>query len=334
MYNSTIELVQHGRAAGLDWTAVIGTSGRAAGEPQDVEGVDEIRWEPSGVKGIIALSRALLSTESANQADLLISMVPQTDMALGLSNKRWVAFLRGRPWPGRGEASAIKSALWRRIERVALSRAAEVWATTPMLAAEVGDVVSRIVPPGIARPLQPDVSNAPRTDIVWAARFDTDKNPRLFQDMMTGVASNGVMFGTGPLEDEMRRMAPANVEVAGWVRRENVWDRAYVYVGTSFREAFGRSAVEAAMQGIPVIVSDTFGCAEMLFTDTALSDLLVLPVSDVARWRVAVDLLISDRDFYSRASAHVKENAAKLAIGASVTAVNEASKRVAEGAHR
>lgn len=332
VYNSTIELVTAARARGLEWTAVIGVSRHAGGSASTSPGVRELEIEPSGIIGVRELSRHLRTLPEFSDADLVVTMVPQSDMALALTRRPWVAYLRGLPWPAAGESSLLKTRVWRAIERMALRRAHEVWATTRVLATEAGGDVDRLVPPGLVPPR----SNAPEPDsrgrhIVWAARFSEDKNPSLFLDALTGVDAHGEMYGTGPLEEEIRQRAPSNVEVRGWRAREEIWADARAYAGTSSREAFGRSAVEAAMLGIPVVLSDVFGCADMLYTDPALRQALVLNTSDVGLWRDAISRLTSDDEFHARVSAHLQANASLLTIDSAVDNVVAASNDVIRG---
>jgi glycosyltransferase involved in cell wall biosynthesis len=335
VYNSTIELVTAARAAGLDWTAIIGVSRKASGSATTADGIREFEMEPSGVAGVTRLLRRLQECAEFRDADLVVSMVPQSDMALSLSRRTWVAYLRGLPWPAPGESSRAKSVLWRTLEKLALSRALEVWSTTRVLAAEVGGKVDRLVPPGLVPPALSD--GAPRADadeIVWAARFSADKDPGLFLDALSGIDAAGVMYGTGPLEEHTHSRAPQNVDVRGWRARGEIWDRARAYVGTSRREAFGRSAVEAAMLGIPVVLSDAFGCADMLFTDETLRAEMVLDPADVDRWRSVISQLAHDDELHARVSTHVKANAESLTITSAVESVTAASVAVLEETRR
>ncbi len=324
VYNSTIELVQAARANGLDWSAVIGVSDRAAGARSVTEGIHEYIIEPAGPAGVLSLARRIRPMPAIAQADLLVSMVPQSDMALALLNRPWVAYLRGLPWPARGETSAAKRAVWALMEKLALRRSREVWATTPTLAREVGTLVDEIVAPGI-RPPQATLSDAAPTEVVWAARYSVDKNPQLFLDALSRTDARGVMYGTGPLERELRHLAPDNVEIAGWRTQSEIWTGAIAYVGTSSREAFGRSAVEAAMLGIPVIISAEFGCAEMLYTDESLRDRFVLPIDEARAWSEAIRSLVSDADLREHVGTHVSTNAQLLTVEKAVTNVLAAS---------
>lgn len=324
VYNSTVELVRAGRNAGLDWSAVLGVSSKAGGSPIVEDGIREFTREPSGLAGVSRLSRDVGELPEVQAADLRVSMVPQTDMALSLRRAPWVAYLRGLPWPAPAEASAAKTAAWRKLELVALRRAREVWATTPTLAGDVGAAVDRLVPPGLVPPRAPSAKTS-TGDVVWAARFSRDKNPSLFLDALRDTRVQGVMYGSGPLEDQVRSEAPANVRMGGWRSRDEVWASARVYVGTSTREAFGRSAVEAAMLGIPVVMSRAFGCAEMIYTDETLSRQLVLDPADVPAWTAAVTRLTADDVFYATVAAHAQENARRLTVESAVENVRVAA---------
>jgi glycosyltransferase involved in cell wall biosynthesis len=324
VYNSTVELVRAGRRAGADWSAVLGVSATAGGSPITEDGIRELSREPSGLAGVRRLSNDLGELPEVREADLLVSMVPQTDMALSLRPAPWVAYLRGLPWPAPTEASAMKTVSWRMLELAALRRAREVWATTSTLAGDVGAVVDRLVPPGLVPPQTPSAETDAR-DVVWAARFSHDKNPSLFLDALRDSPVRGVMYGSGPLEDKVRSEAPGNVRMGGWRSRDEVWATARIYVGTSTREAFGRSAVEAAMLGIPVVMSRAFGCAEMIYTDAGLSRQLVLDPANVPAWTAAITRLTSDETFYAAVAAHVRENARLLTVESAVDNVRAAA---------
>jgi len=323
VYKSSRELVTEARAQGLEWSLVLGVSARASGQApsDDPPWIQETTVEPSGMNGVARLAAELQASSVVANSDVVVSLLPQTDMALGRTNLDWVAYLRGLPWPAAGESSLARRTVWRFLERRALRRANDVWATTELLRsqAQIGRKI-RIVPAGLQSVARQWDGSGERDKIVWAARYDTDKNPELFLEAMRGLPLRGVMYGSGPLEAELRAAAPDNVEVAGWTNAASLWDGALAYVGTSHREAFGRSAVEASMAGIPVVLADTFGSASLLVTDAALRGQLVLPTADPARWSTTLTQLANDASFRSRVSDHVAENGAALTVGHSVQA--------------
>lgn len=327
VYRSARELVTEGRRQGRDWNLLLGVSRTASGDypDDDPSWVSELPWEPGGLGGVRRFAHHLRSLPGVALSDVVVSLIPQTDMALSITDLPWVAYTRGLPWPLRGEVGSARALLWRSLERSALRRATEVWATTPILrdALELRRDV-RLVPAGIRPvPRQWDGSGD-RDTVVWAARYDEDKNPDLLLAAMTGSAARAVMYGSGPLENRLRDAAPPTVTVGGWVASQRLWDGALAYVGTSHREAFGRSAVEAAMSGIPVVIADTFGSAPLLYTDPELSRRFVLPLGDPAPWASAIEALRTDETLRRRVSDHLVENAGKLTVTASARSVTAA----------
>lgn len=332
VYRSSREIVAEGRRQGHDWSLLLGVaasaSGSAPASDADEPWVSEIEVDPAGLKGPLALRSLFAAHPLVGGADLVVSLIPQSDMAMAQTSKPWVAYIRGLPWPAAGESGTAKTLVWKTLERTALRRAAAVWVTTDVLAADVGlGSRAQLVPAGI-QPL-PRVWNGrgERRTAVWAARYDQDKNPELFLTALAGTDLQGVMYGSGRLRDQLVADAPANVSVDGWTTPDALWEGALAYVGTSHREAFGRSAVEAAMSGIPLVLADTFGAAPLLVTDPDLRARFVLPTSDAAAWTRALVDLAADEALRMRLSDHVYGNAQRLTMAASVGAIAAAAAR-------
>lgn len=321
VYRSAREIVTGARNAGLEWSLILGVSAKARGSalPDDPDWIDEQVAEPAGLSGIRRAAARLETHRLVRSADLVVSLLPQSDMALATTPLTWAAFVRGLPWPAPGESSAPRRLIWKTLEQIALGRAAGVWATTPVLRASLpNENAVTLVPAGIKPiPRQWD-GRGKRETVVWAARFNQDKNPETFIRAMTGAQASGVLYGSGPMERSLRASAPPNVTVKGWVDPAELWTDAMAYAGTSHREAFGRSAVEAAMAGIPVILADSFGAAPLLITDPELSRRFVLPSGDPSAWRNAINSLVLDRGLCRALSNHVHENARDLTIEASI----------------
>lgn len=84
-----------------------------------------------------------------------------------------------------------------------------------------------------------------------------------------------VLAGEGPLLEELRRTAPANVEFPGFVRDlAEFFSRIELFIMPSRSEAWGLATLEAMAWGVPVIVSDIEGLAEIV---TAKCGVLVPP---------------------------------------------------------
>lgn len=333
VYNSALELVETARGQGHQWTAVLGVAPTAQGDHADGRsGVHEFDSTPGGLGGVRALRRRLLSLEYINDADLVVTLTPQADMALALTELQWVAYLRGLPWPSVGEGSAVRRQAWRSLERIALRRALETWSTTSILAEEARVAIDRLVPPGIRAPADSSKPSTCGRDFVWAARYSVDKNPSLFMDVMAQTSARGVMYGTGPLQSELQLAERRNVIVAGWRNKADLWRDARAYVGTSHREAFGRSAVEAAMLGLPVLISDRFGCAPMLYTDPNLQRRFVLPTDKPELWIRAINDLDGDQALRQAVAAHTSANAQRLSIESAVQNVDHAAAAAADRA--
>ena len=324
-YRTTYELVDAARAKGLDWSAVIGMRPGVPGAEHVPAHpfVDEGVLEAHGRRLVAEIVDALEARAAYREAEVVITLIAQSDMALARTRARgktWVAYVRGLPWPDVGEQSRLRTAVHTLLEARALRAAHEVWTTTEVLAEQVRRVREPvIVPPGIAEVPRRYDGGPGLSRVVWAARLEVDKDPRLFLDTMAGLPDlPASMWGQGPLEADLRRAAPPNVTLEGWGDPARLWDDAQVFVSTSRREAFGRSAVEAALAGLPVVLPDTYGAARSLYAGSSLADQLVLTTRDPQRWQAAVRLLRDDADVRQEASDVVRRGAEALTIGRSV----------------
>lgn len=323
VYRTTIDLIRTARAHGHDWNALIGLRETAVGASSEAQGVEERNVVGHGSAVVRELSDWFLESKEVQQADIVITMISQSDIAYArqrrVSNQKWVAWTRGMPWPDKGEQSRARTFVARVIESWALRRADEVWATTPILAEEVARAREPfIVPAGVPAAARLHDGFGPTGELVWAARIDHDKNPSLFLKIARETGLPSAMFGTGPLEAAMREESPSNLRVPGWVDARTLWQRPSIFVGTSLREAFGRSAVEAAMVGTPSVLSDQYGAAPLLYTDPELRERFVLPLEDHEAWVASVRSLVENQALRVRVSEHVYKNAQGQSIDASL----------------
>lgn len=332
VYRSTLETVAAARATGRDWTAVIGLRPEASLERDRSEGVlpegiVEFETDVRSYSTIVDLRRRFSRIDELRSADVLISLIPQSDMALATAGgfgKPWVSFVRGLPWPEPGEKSASTRLIRQTAATLAMHRAREVWATTPILAGSLPRGLSPVlVPAGVAARERTSFGVEASGHLLWAGRFVEEKRPLFFMEVAEALGAEGIMFGTGPLRQALDDRVSSRVQVKGWVSDEFLWEGAAIYLGTSAREAFGRSVVEAALRGIPTVMTTEYGAAEFLITDPELRTNFVLPPDDLTAWTLAVETLRGDRVMRERLSDHLRANAEKLTIEKSVEAIED-----------
>jgi glycosyltransferase involved in cell wall biosynthesis len=338
VYMSTFDLVAAARQAGLDWSAVVAMRSTAAGAARtDVEGVFETTIDEHGAALLPAIKRLLRSRAEVLEADVVITMIGQSDIVVrwmkrGL-NGAWVSFVRGLPWPDRGEAGWGRRTVQRLIVKNAMKHADEVWATTEVLAKSIASAGAPVlVPAGVPIAQRTSLGERSYDGIaVFAGRLDRDKRADFFQDVMRHSELRGRIYGDGPLRDDLLSTNPVNVEFAGWVGSQALWSEASVFLGTSRREAFGRSAVEAAMRGVPVILSDEYGCAPLLVTEKYFRDLFILPLKNPKVWSASLKLLLDDEALRRRYSDHIYSNALRMGIENSAARIEERVEYILSG---
>jgi len=120
-------------------------------------------------------------------------------------------------------------------------------------------------PPVDVEDFDPTAEKEPRR-FLWAHRLVAYKQPEVVIEAFRGLPYNLTMVGVGPLEDELRASLPPNVELRGWVSREELarlYERAsgFVHVG---EEDFGITMVEALAAGTPVVGLDAGGARDIV----------------------------------------------------------------------
>ena len=105
---------------------------------------------------------------------------------------------------------------------------------------------------------------------LWVHRLVPYKQPELVMEAFRGLPYRLTMVGVGPLEERLRKQLPPNVELFGWVSREELaglYARAsgFIHVG---EEDFGISMVEALAAGTPVVGLDAGGARDIVRAGT------------------------------------------------------------------
>lgn len=123
---------------------------------------------------------------------------------------------------------------------------------------------------------------------LWVHRLVSYKHPLVVAEAFRGSRHRLTMVGIGPLEAELRQALPPNVELHGWLEREELaelYRRAsgFIHVG---EEDFGIAMVEALAAGMPVIGLARGGACDIVRPGI---DGILVDRGDVATLRAAVD---------------------------------------------
>ena len=101
---------------------------------------------------------------------------------------------------------------------------------------------------------------------LWVNRLVSYKHPLLVAEAFRDLPYRLTMVGIGPLESRLRATLPPNVELRGWVSREELTDlyasaSGFIHIG---EEDFGITMVEALASGTPVIALDRGGARDIV----------------------------------------------------------------------
>ncbi|MDB0018635.1 glycosyltransferase family 4 protein [bacterium] len=101
--------------------------------------------------------------------------------------------------------------------------------------------------------------------VAWVARVTEVKGPeRLITLAERFPDTTFLMAGGGNLLEDMRRRAPANLRVLGWMPTADVYAAADIALSTSFNEGMPVSLIEAQLAGLPVVANDVGSVCEVV----------------------------------------------------------------------
>ena len=129
------------------------------------------------------------------------------------------------------------------------------------------------IAPGVDVPLLPSREVAlrnlglqgDRMRVGWLGRMVGVKDPHLALDIAGAMPEvEFLLAGGGELLEDVRKAAPKNVKVLGWVSREDLLAASDVILMTSKSEGVPLSAIEAQLAGVPVVAPNVGSLSEVV----------------------------------------------------------------------
>jgi glycosyltransferase involved in cell wall biosynthesis len=179
---------------------------------------------------------------------------------------------RGRLRGAKGAALRAFSGHLRTVDRAAAQRPDRLIGNSTAVADRIRRFYGRdadVVHPAVeVAELRPPAETA-RRRFLWVGRLVPYKRPLEVAEAFRGLPYKLTMVGIGPQEEELRAMLPDNVELHGWVSREQLIDLyreavGFLHVG---EEDFGITMVEALAAGAPVIALNAGGARDIVRDD-------------------------------------------------------------------
>jgi glycosyltransferase involved in cell wall biosynthesis len=174
-------------------------------------------------------------------------------------------------WMTGTDARAKPLARWLRRKDLAASRRPDLYVANSTAVAErirrfYGRDSVVVHPPVDVDDFDPRAEKEPGR-FLWAHRLVSYKNPAAVVEAFRGMTQQRLtMVGVGPLAEPLRASLPENVELRGWLSREELareYERAtgFIHVG---EEDFGITMVEALAAGTPVIALGRGGALDIV----------------------------------------------------------------------
>ncbi len=195
----------------------------------------------------------------------------------------------------------------RRIDLAASRRphayAANSTAVRDRIRAFYGRDATVIHPPVEVADFDPGLEKEPG-HFLWVHRLVPYKHPELVAEAFRDLPYRLTMVGVGPLERRLRRNLPPNVELRGWVTREDLallYGKAsgFIHVG---EEDFGITMVEALSAGTPVVALAAGGATDIVRDGV---DGMLIGVAELGALRAAISAVADSdwdpRDLHARA---------------------------------
>jgi len=198
---------------------------------------------------------------------------------------------RGRLDGVRGRVLGALSGWLRRQDRAAAQRPDRLVGNSTAVRDRIRRFYDRdadvVHPPVEVEELRAD-PGAERGSFLWVGRLVPYKQPLLVAEAFRGLPHKLTMVGIGPQEEELRARLPENVELRGWISREELEQlyrqaSGFLHVG---EEDFGITMVEALAAGAPVIAQNAGGARDIVRDGI---DGVLLDEPDLASLRAAIE---------------------------------------------
>jgi glycosyltransferase involved in cell wall biosynthesis len=176
---------------------------------------------------------------------------------------------RGRLSGMRGQGLRLLSGWLRRRDRAAAQRPDLIVANSTAVRERIRRFYDRdaavVHPPVEVGELRADTRSG-RGSFLWVGRLVPYKRPLEVAEAFRGLPQRLTMVGIGPQEEELRERLPDNVELRGWIDREELARlyreaAGFLHVG---EEDFGITMVEALAAGVPVIALNAGGARDIV----------------------------------------------------------------------
>ena len=183
----------------------------------------------------------------------------------------WMPELEGQRVAGvQGRVLRALRAHLRRQDRAAAQAVGRYATLSSAVAGRISAFYGRdaevIAPPVDVQDFALDDSRREPGHFLWVHRFVSYKRPELVVEAFRDSPHRLTMVGVGPLQERIRKIAPDNVTIHGWLDRSELTDlfaraSGFIHVG---EEDFGISMVEALAAGVPVLAYDAGGARDIV----------------------------------------------------------------------
>jgi glycosyltransferase involved in cell wall biosynthesis len=148
---------------------------------------------------------------------------------------------------------------------------------------------------------------------LYVGRLAPEKGLDVLMHALDGVDAELVVVGSGPEEEQLRRIAPPRTRFLGHLDRDELpawYSAADALVLPSLSEPWGMTLNEGAAAGLPLVATDAVGAARELVEDGVNG--FVVRAGDVGALHDALERVASDESFRRDASVRSRELAAAM----------------------